>query len=98
MTTLNADRLAIYVDNSSDIYLITESLFNSLANKIRKGLVPSVEHLANCSSMKKLIGMAAKMVWENDHAKVTSQERKEVALNHAQYIIDCAEYIAADNN
>ena len=42
--------------------------------------------------------MAAKMVWENDHAKVTSQERKEVALNHAQYIIDCAEYIAADNN
>ena len=98
MTTLNADRLAIYVDNSSDIYLITESLFKSLAKKIRNGVVPSVEYLANCSSMKKIIGMAAKLVFEHDHAKVTPQERKEVAIKHAQYIIECAEFIAADNN
>ena len=97
MTTLNADRLAIYVDNSSDIYLITESLFNSLAKKIRKGLVPSVEHLANCSSMRKIIGMAAKMVAKYDGGKVTTEERKEAAKVHAQYIIECAEYIAKDN-
>jgi len=97
MKTLNADRLSIYVDNSSDIYLITKNLFNTLAKKMKKGLVPDVEYLANCSSMKRIIAMAAKLVAKYDGAKVTTEERKDVALKHAQYIIECAEFIAREN-
>ena len=96
MRTLEATQLAIYVDNSREIYLITESLENTLAKKIRKGAKVSVEKLANCSSMKRIISMAANLVKKYDGNTVTAEDRKEVALSHAQYIIECAEFIASE--
>lgn len=41
-----------------------------------------------------IISMAAKMVKEYDGVTVSTKERKEAALKHAEYIIDCAEYKA----
>lgn len=93
MSTLNAERMVIYINNTYDIYRVTEWLVNCLVKKMQKGLVPDVNHLANCSTMKKILGMAAKLVRENDGARVTAQERKEVALAHAASIIESAEYI-----
>lgn len=86
----------IYVDNSRDIYSITEALQNSLAKKIRKGKAVSVERLARCASMQRIIRMAAKMVQEYDNNIPTADDRRAVAKEHAAYIIECAEYLATD--
>lgn len=94
MENMNTWRLNLYINNSREIYLVTESLFNSLAKKIKKGVTLNVETLANCSTMKRIVLMAAKMVKEYDGATVSSQERKEAAVNHAEYIIECAKSIA----
>lgn len=94
MENMNTWRLSLYFDNSREIYSITESLSNSLAKKIKKGVKLSAETLANSSTMKRIVSMAAKMVKEYDGATVSSQERKEAAVNHAEYIIECAKSIA----
>lgn len=94
MENMNTWRLSLYIDNSREIYSITESLSNSLAKKIKRGVELSAETLANCSTMKRIVSMAAKMVKECDGVTVSTKERKEAALNHAENIIDCAEYIA----
>lgn len=93
MNTLNADRMVIYINNTYDIYRLTEWLYDSLAKKMEKGLVPDVNHLANCGTMKTILRKAAKLVLENDGARVTAQECKEVALAHAASIIESAEYL-----
>lgn len=97
MKTIAAKQLKIYVDNSRDIYSITESLQNSLARKIRKGVAASVERLAVCTSMRRIIRMAAKMVQEYDCNQPTIDDRRAVAKEHAAYIIECAKYLATDN-
>lgn len=93
MSTLNAERMVIYINNTYDIYRITEWLVNCLVKKMKKGLAPDANHLAYCSTMKKIMGMAAKLVQTCDGAKVTAQERREVALAHAASIIESAEYL-----
>ncbi len=93
MNTLNADRMVIYINNTYDIYRLIEWLYSSLAKKMKKGLVPDVNRLANCSTMKTILRKAAKLVLENDGARVTAQERKEVALAHTASIIESAEYL-----
>lgn len=94
MENMNTWRLSLYIDNSREIYQITEHLFNSLAKKIKKGVELNIETLAKSSTMKRIVSMAANMVKENDGVTVSSQERKEAALNHAAYIIECANYLA----
>lgn len=94
MENMNTWRLSLYIDNSREIYSITDSLFNSLAKKIKKGVRLNAETLANCGTMKRIVSMAAKMVKECDGVTVSTKERKEAALKHAGYIIECAEYKA----
>lgn len=94
MENMNTWRLSLYIDNSREIYSITESLSNSLAKKIKKGVELSVETLAKCNTMKRIVSMAAKMVKEYDGAIVSTKERKEAALKQAEYIMEWAEYKA----
>lgn len=56
--------------------------------KVNRGLTPSVEYLANCSTMKKIVRMAAKMLSDQDHKTATKQEKEQAAREHAAYIID----------
>lgn len=49
--THTANLLAIYVDNSREIYSVTENLVNSLAKKMRKGATISRERLAGSSTI-----------------------------------------------
>lgn len=93
--TQTANLLAIYVDNSREIYSVTESLVNSLAKKMRKGSAISCERLASSSTMRRIMSMGAKMVKENEGEAVTASDRKEVAALHAGYIIESAEYLAS---
>ena len=71
---MNTDLLIIYIRNSRDIYALTEWLQNTLLKKVNRGLTPSVEYLANCSTMKKIVRMAAKMLSDQDHKTATNQK------------------------
>lgn len=93
----NVFQLIVYIDNSRDIYAFTEYLQNNLAKKIRKGLAVSEEYLAQCSTMKRIIRMAVKMVRENEGFHPTKKECRQAAKSHAAYIMECAEYLASDN-
>lgn len=84
---MNTDLLIIYIRNSRDIYALTEWLQNALLKKVNRGLTPSVEYLANCSTMKKIVRMAA-------NKTATKQEKEQAAKEHAIYIIGCVEYLA----
>ena len=57
---MNTDLLIIYIRNSRDIYALTEWLQNTLLKKVNRGLTPSVEYLANCSTMKRSFGWLQK--------------------------------------
>lgn len=87
---MNTDLLIIYIRNSRDIYALTEWLQNALLKKVNRGLTPSVEYLANCSTMKKIVRMAAKI----GSMTATKQEKEQAAKEHAIYIIGCVEYLA----
>ena len=76
---MNTDLLIIYIRNSRDIYALTEWLQNALLKKVNRGLTPSVEYLANCSTMKKIVRMAAKMLSDQDHKTATKQEKEQAA-------------------
>lgn len=73
---------------------LTEWLQNTLLKKVNRGLTPSVEYLANCSTMKKIVRMAAKMLSDQDHKTATKQEKEQAAREHAAYIIGCVEYLS----
>ncbi len=76
---MNTNLLIIYIRNSRDIYALTEWLQNALLKKVNRGLTPSVEYLANCSTMKKIVRMAAKMLSDQDHKTATKQEKEQAA-------------------
>lgn len=90
----NAYRLNLYIDNSSEIYAVTEWLENALAKKIRKGLQPDLTYLANCSTTKRVLAMAAKMVRDFDGVNVTKSEKMEAANRYAERVLDNATWIA----
>lgn len=82
----------IYVQNSRDIYQITEWLQNSVAKRIKKGQPVTVDHLAGCASMAKIIRMAVAMCRKWQEPLPTKEEVKEIKRMHAEYIIECANY------
>ena len=90
---MNTDLLIIYIRNSRDIYALTEWLQNTLLKKVNRGLTPSVEYLANCSTMKKIVRMAAKMLSDQDHKTATKQEKEQAAREHAWNI-----FLNSNNN
>lgn len=83
--------LAMYIRNTREIYDITTWLQNCIikkAKKAKKGIQPSIEHLANCSTMKTIIREAAKLLYKYDGITPTKQEKQEAAREHAKYILD----------
>lgn len=91
-----AELLSIYVNNSSEVYLLTEWLENCIAKKIRKGVAVDTLYLSQCSTMKKIISKAARIEFENEGIKPSKEERSRVALSHAAQIIENARYIAGN--
>lgn len=85
MTNTN---LKLYIDNSREIYCISEWLANCVAKKIKKCQPVTIEHLANCSTMKKIISMGVKMCIKFEEPQPDKEERKKVAYQHARYIIE----------
>ena len=94
---MNTDLLIIYIRNSRDIYALTEWLQNTLLKRVNRGLTPSVENLATCSTMKKIVRMAAKMLSGQDHKRATKQE-KEQAENTRPILSDAWNIFLNSNN
>lgn len=84
--------LAIYIRNTREIYDITTWLQNCIIKKANKGIQPSIEHLANCSTMKTIIREAAKLLYKYDGIIPTKQEKQETAYEHAKYIFNSVQY------
>lgn len=86
--------LRLYIDNSRDIYLVTEWLASCVAKRMKKNQLITVEYLANCATMKKIIGMAKNIIKEYNEELPTKEECHKVAKLHAEYIInDIAPYM-----
>lgn len=81
--------LAMYIRNTREIYDITTWLQNCIIKKANKGIQPSIEHLANCSTMKTIIREAAKLLYKYDGIIPTKQE---TAYEHAKYIFNSVQY------
>lgn len=62
--------------------------------KVNRGLTPSVEYLANCSTMKKIVRMAAKCFPIRIIKPQPKQEKEQAAREHAAYIIGCVENLS----
>lgn len=75
--------LAMYIRNTREIYDITTWLQNCIIKKANKGIQPSIEHLANCSTMKTIIREAAKLLYKYDGIIPTRQEKQQAAKEHA---------------
>lgn len=84
--------LAMYIRNTREIYDITTWLQNCIIKKANKGIQPSIEYLANCSTMRTIIREAAKLLYKYDGITPTKQEKQEAARGHAEYILECVQY------
>lgn len=90
--------LAMYIRNTREIYDITAWLQNCIIKKANKGIQPSIEHLANCSTMKTIIREAAKLLYKYDGIIPTKQEKQQAAREHAKYILDSVQYFIQNAN
>lgn len=80
--------LAMYIRNTREIYDITTWLQNCIIKKAQ----PSIEHLANCSTMKTIIREASKLLYKYDGITPTKQEKQQASREHAKYILDSVQY------
>lgn len=92
------DLLAMYIRNTREIYDITTWLQNCIIKKANKGIQPSIEHLANCSTMKTIIREAARLLYKYDGITPAKQEKQEAAREHAKYILDSVQYFIQNAN
>lgn len=86
------NRILLYANNDRDVYKLQQWLADCVAKRIKSGKDVSIEHLANCSAMKDIIGMASK-ICKRYGEPFTMQDRKEAAVKIAESIIEDAEFI-----
>ena len=84
--------LMIYIQNERDVYDVIQCLQDTLVKKIQKGVIPEREVLKKCSSVKKIISLGKKYLYEYDHqiaSKKDINEAKEIITDN---IISTAYY------
>ena len=91
---MNTDSLIIHIRDSRDIHALAEWPQNALLKKANRGPTPSAGYPADCSTMKKIVRMAAKTLSEQDHKTATGQEKEQAAREHAACIVGCVEYLS----
>ena len=84
----NVAHVKMYADNTREIWDQQDATARALAKKMRQGLTPDREYLANSPSVRRIVNEAAKIArrdeWCNPTAADLQQARREVAA----YIID----------
>lgn len=80
--------LDLYVNNTRDIYAITERLAANVAKRMKRGEPVTVEYLAECATMKRIISYGATLCAKYGEQVPDRQEKKFFASVHARYIIE----------
>lgn len=80
--------LALTIENNYEYSRVIEWLTKCVVKRYRRGQLVDYSHLAGCSTLKKVIGQAAKVV--SQWSKVTTTDRQSVSTYFAGVIISDA--------
>lgn len=87
----NPDTVAhvkMYADNTREIWDQQDNTARALAKKMRQGLTPDREYLANCPSVRRIVNEAAKIARRDEWCNPTAADLQQVRREVAAYIID----------
>ena len=84
----NVAHVRMYADNTREIWEKQDSIARALAKKIRKGLTPDREYLANSSSVRRIASEAAKIARRDEWCAPSAADMQQVRRELAGYIID----------
>ncbi len=91
VASYNPDTVAhvkMYADNTREIWDQQDATARALAKKMRQGLTPDREHLANCPSVRRIVNEAAKIARRDEWCNPTAADLQQVRREIAAYIID----------
>lgn len=86
----NAREIVLVAENDYNIYQRLDWLASCVAKKVRKGVACTVEHLANCSTMKTIVRETAKEI-QQFGTNCTMNERREACTYLAMQIFETLE-------
>ena len=89
--------LELYLNNSRDIYCMTEKLFNQCAKKVSKGITLDYARLYRSSYISAILREARKELFRYDKQVATKKDIEECRKNLCEYVIETANYIANKN-
>ena len=84
----NVKHVIMYADHVREIYDQQDNTARQLAKKMRKGLTPDREYLANCPSVRRIVNEAAKIARRDDWCNPTAADLQQARREIAAYIID----------
>lgn len=95
--SLEAQNIVCSVQNTYQIFMRIQSLINSLAKKIKKGIELSQKQLEESSVLDKICGLGVKELKKTYcELKINSEHRKEFKKYYAEHIISEAESLACN--
>ena len=84
----NVAHVKIYADNTREIWDQQDNTARALAKKMRQGLTPDREYLANSPSVRRIVSEAAKIARRDEWCNPTAADLQQVRREVAAYIID----------
>lgn len=91
VASYNPDTVAhvkMYADNTREIWDQQDNTARQLAKKMRQGLTPDREYLANSPSVRRIVSEAAKIARRDEWCNPTAADLQQVRREVAAYIID----------
>lgn len=91
VASYNPDTVAhvkMYADNTREIWDQQDNTARALAKKMRQGLTPDREYLANSPSVRRIVSEAAKIARRDEWCNPTAADLQQVRREVAAYIID----------
>ena len=84
----NVAHVKMYADNTREIWDQQDNTARALAKKMRQGLTPDREYLANSPSVRRIVNEAAKIARRDEWCNPTAADLQQVRREVAAYIID----------
>lgn len=84
----NVAHVKMYADNTREIWDQQDATARALAKKMRQGLTPDREYLANSPSVRRIVNEAAKIARRDEWCNPTAADLQQVRREVAAYIID----------
>ena len=84
----NVAHVKMYADITREIWDQQDNTARALAKKMRQGLTPDSEYLANSPSVRRIVNEAAKIARRDEWCNPTAADLQQVRREVAAYIID----------